>query len=97
MKPGAERSVLERPDARTAGAYPLAALTYAAIRPLALDAQARRDTPRSSTTPPVQDRYRVSSSASCPAGIRRSRQMLVSQAAGRCERCSDHDTGPATD
>jgi len=44
MSVGDEPDVLEPdPAATTAGAYPLAALTYAAIRPLELDTQARVD------------------------------------------------------
>ncbi len=42
MKPSVEPAVLEPDDAaEVAGAYPLAQLTYAAIRPLGLDATAR--------------------------------------------------------
>ena len=42
MKPGAESTVLEPdPLAAVSGAYPLAQLTYATVRPLALDATAR--------------------------------------------------------
>ena len=44
MAAGDEHDVLEPdPSSGTAGAYPLTALTYAAIRPLALDTQARTD------------------------------------------------------
>lgn len=44
MKPGSEQAVLE-PDALAAvdGAYPLALLTYAAVKPLALDTRAREE------------------------------------------------------
>lgn len=44
MKAGAEPTVLEpRPTEAPSGAYPLTALTYAAITPLSLDAQARTE------------------------------------------------------
>ena len=44
MAPRAEPAVLEpTPNAAAPGAYPLTTLTYAAITPLALDAQARSD------------------------------------------------------
>ncbi|MBV9253730.1 MAG: hypothetical protein JO054_05830 [Actinobacteria bacterium] len=42
MKPGTDQAVLEPdPKASASGAYPLTVLTYAAIKPLALDAAAR--------------------------------------------------------
>ncbi|HEX2785629.1 MAG TPA: hypothetical protein VHN36_18760 [Ilumatobacteraceae bacterium] len=44
MKPGTEPAVLEpSPDTSAPRAYPLTAITYAAIAPLALDAQERAD------------------------------------------------------
>ena len=44
MKPGTESAVLEPDPKQTAAAgYPLTAITYAAIRPLARDADARRE------------------------------------------------------
>jgi hypothetical protein len=44
MRPGADPAVLEPdPAANEPGAYPLTALTYAAIRPLEIDADARSD------------------------------------------------------
>ena len=44
MRPGSDASVLEPdPTIKVAGAYPLASLSYAMIRPLDLDQTARRD------------------------------------------------------